>query len=88
MPLRVPASTWNGLVTHIRDHIEANRLARSADERRLYCYAIPLYQYVVATNDRCAFGRRAARLAAERLADLLAKHGDLDELRALTNPDD
>ena len=38
---RVPASTWDALVIHIRDPADAGRLARSARARLLYRYALP-----------------------------------------------
>ena len=67
---RVPASTWDAVRTHIRDLADAARLARSAEDRLLYRYAIPLYQ-------RAADAGEAA--AAGRLARLLAERGDLDQ---------
>lgn len=70
---QVPASTWEALLTHA-SAADATTLARSAQNRQLYRYAIPLY-------------RRAAeaghRHAADRLADLLAKRGDLDEAKQI-----
>jgi TPR repeat protein len=41
--VRVPASTWDAFLGHIRDPGDAARLADSAGERFLYRYAIPLY---------------------------------------------
>jgi hypothetical protein len=70
---QVPASTWDAIVSHLGDSDDATRLADSARNRLLYGYAIPLY-------------RRAAGVtggyAARELAELLAKRGDLDGLRA------
>ena len=66
---RVPASTWDALLSHIRDPAAAARLADSAMKRLLYCYAIPLYRYAADAGDW---------YAAIRLADLLTKRGDLD----------
>ncbi len=73
---RVPASTWDAALSYIRyirDPIDAARLADSARNRLLYCYAIRLYRQ--ATD---AGGKDAAR----GLADLLAARGDVDRLRA------
>jgi len=66
---RVPASTWDAVISHIRDPADAARLADSARNRLLYRYAIPLYSYAVDAGDGDA---------ARRLADLLARCGDLD----------
>ena len=71
--VQVPASTWIALLSQIRDPVDAVRLAGSAAGRLLYCYAIPLYRLAADAGD--------AR-AADELARLLAKRGDLDELRA------
>ena len=68
---RVPASTWEALLPHIRDPADVSRLAGSAMGRLLYRYAIPLYRYAA---DADADGGHAAN----RLADLLATRGDLD----------
>ena len=38
---RVPASTWDAALSHVRDPADAARLAASAQGRLLYCYAIP-----------------------------------------------
>ena len=67
---RVPASTWDAILSHIRDPADAARLADSARSRLLYRYAIPLYRHAADAGDR---------YAAWRLADLLAERGDLDE---------
>ena len=69
---RVPASTWDALLLHLRDPADAVRLADSARGRLLYRYAIALYRYAI---DADADGGYAAR----RLASLLAERGDLDE---------
>ena len=68
--VRVPASTWDAILSHIRDPADAARLADSARSRLLYRYAIPLYRRAAEAGDRDA---------ACRLADLLAGRGDLDE---------
>ena len=54
---RVPASTWDAVLSHIRDPADAARLADSASNRLLYRYAIPLYR-----------SRRRRRRPARRLA--------------------
>ena len=66
---RVPASTWDALLSHIRDPDDAARLADSAKNRLLYRYAIPLYRHAADAGDRHA---------AMQLAGLLAERGDLD----------
>jgi len=70
---RVPASTWDAILGHLRDPADAARVADSARNRLLYRYAIPLYRHAADAGDGHA---------AWRLADLLARRGDLDELRA------
>ena len=67
---RVPASTWDAVLSHIRDPADAARLADSARNRLLYRYAIPLYRHAADAGDGDA---------AVRLAGLLAERGDLDE---------
>jgi hypothetical protein len=76
---RVPASTWDAILSYIRDPAEAARLADSAMDRLLYRYAIPLYRHAADADDD-----RAAR----QLADLLAGRGDLDGLRARADAGD
>ena len=77
---RVPTSTWDALLGHIRDPDDAARLAGSAVGRLLYCYALPLYRHAGdGTGDRTA---------AMLLADLLARRGDLDELRTRADAGD
>ena len=66
---RVPASTWDAVLSHIRDPADAARLADSARSRLLYRYAIPLYRHAADAGDGDA---------AWQLADLLAQRGDLD----------
>ena len=66
---RVPASTWDAILGHIRDPADAVQLADSATNRLLYCYAIPLYRHAVDTGNRAAMWR---------LLDLLVRRGDLD----------
>ena len=68
---RVPASTWDALTSHIRDPADVARLADSASNRLLYCYAIPLYRNAIDAGDRDA---------AWQLTRLLEERGDLDGL--------
>ena len=68
---RVPASTWDALTSHTHDPADATRLADSARNRLLYCYAIPLYRGAADAGDRHA---------ARRLTWLLEERGDLDGL--------
>ena len=87
---RVPASTWDAAVGHIRGPADAARLADSARNRLLYRYAIPLYRHAADAGDRGAAFRLAELLelrgaadvgdrgAAFRLADQLERWGDLD----------
>jgi hypothetical protein len=76
---RVPASTWDAILSHIRDPADAAWLAGSAESRLLYCYAIPLFRHAADSGDENA---------AARLAGLLAERGDLDELRARADAGD
>jgi hypothetical protein len=73
------ASTWDALLTHIRDPADATRLARSATDRLLYRYAIPLYRHAVDAG---------AMDAAWRLTELLAECGDLAGLRVQADAGD
>jgi len=75
----VPASIWDAVISHVRDPVDAARLADSALDRLLYRYAIPLYRYAADAGDE---------LAALRLAGLLAGRGDLDGLRGRADADD
>ena len=76
---RPPATFWDALLSYLRDPDDAARLADSARDRLLYRYAIPLYHRAADGGDR---------FAAEQLAELLAKRGDLDQLRARANAGD
>ena len=61
---RVPASTWDAVLSHLRDPADAARLADSARNRLLYRYAIPLYRHAADAGDedrRLAAGRAAGR---------------------------
>jgi hypothetical protein len=69
----VPASTWDAILGHHNDPADAVRIADSARSRPLYRYAIPLYRDAANVGDE---------YAADRLAELLARRGDLDELRS------
>jgi hypothetical protein len=42
--VRVSASTWEAHISHLRDPADTARLANSAENRLLYCYAISLYR--------------------------------------------
>ena len=64
---RVPASTWDAVLSHIRDPADTAWLADSAENRLLYRYAIPLYRHAANAGDESA---------AARLADLLDQRGD------------
>ena len=75
---RAPASTWDAVLSHIRDPADVARLADSARSRLLYRYAIPLYRHAGAGDEG----------AARHLAELLARRGDLDELRARADAGD
>jgi thioredoxin-like negative regulator of GroEL len=66
---RVPASTWDAVLSHLRDPADAARLGDSADRRLLYRYAIPLYRRATDAGDEDA---------AWRLVSLLAERGDLE----------
>ena len=76
---RVPASTWDALLTHVHDPADAYQLAGNAMARLLYRYAISLYRNSADAGDEDA---------AKRLADLLAERGDIDGLRALADAGD
>ena len=67
----MPASAWDAILAHVRDPDDIARLARSASDRLLYRYAIPLYQRIAQTSDEYAVA--SARLMMDR--------GDLDEAR-------
>ena len=64
---RVPASTWDAALGHVRDPADAARLADSARNRLLYRYAIPLYRHAGGAGDGDA---------AWNLAVMLDKRGD------------
>ena len=66
---RVPATTWDAILSYLSDPVDMGWLADSASDRLLYRYAIPLYRRAADADDE---------FAAVQLADLLAKRGDLD----------
>jgi len=68
---RLPASTWDSVLSYIRDPADATRLADSARSRFLYGCAIPLYRSAAEAGDR---------YAARALVDLLERGDHLDEL--------
>jgi hypothetical protein len=76
---RVPASTWDAILSYIRDPADTARLADSARSRLLYSYAIPLYRHAADAGNESA---------ASRLGQLLAERGDLDGLRARADAGD
>jgi hypothetical protein len=76
---RLPATAWDALVGHVQDPGDAARLARSAEDRLLYRYAIPLYRRAADAGDQDA---------ARRLAHLLEQRGDLDGLQARADAGD
>jgi hypothetical protein len=75
----MPASTWDAVLSYIRDPTDAVRLADSARNWLLYRYAIPLYRRAADAGDE---------KAAWWLADLLADRSDLAELRARADAGD
>ena len=77
--VRVPASTWDAILSYVRDPADTARLADSARDRLLYRYAIPLYRHAADAGDEHA---------ARQLAELLARRGDLDGLRARADAGD
>ena len=76
---RVPASIWDAVLSHISDPADAAQLADSAGHRQLYRYAIPLYRHAANAGNGSA---------AQALADLLFRRGDLDGLHARADTGD
>ncbi len=74
---RVPASTWDAVVSSIVDPADAARLAASARDRLLYRYAIPLYRHAADAGDGGA---------ATALAGLLARRDGLEEAEQVLRP--
>ena len=60
---RVPASTWDAVLSHIRDPADTARLADSARNRLLYRYAIPLYRYAAEAATATSMSHRVWRPA-------------------------
>jgi hypothetical protein len=78
--VRVPASTWDALLAHVRDPADAVRLADSANRRLLYRYASALYSYAADAGEENAL---------PKLAYLRGRCGELDEaVRILRGPAD
>jgi hypothetical protein len=73
---RLPASTWDAVLSYIRDPADVARLADSAERRLLYRYAIPLYRHAADTGNQSA---------VSSLVRLLTVRGDPDELRTLAD---
>jgi subtilase family protein len=67
---RVPASTWDAILSYVQDAADAARLADSASRERLDRYAIPLYRRAADAGDEAA---------ASQLARLLAEPGPAEE---------
>jgi hypothetical protein len=74
---RLPASTWDSVLSYIRNPADATRLADSARSRFLYGCAIPLYRYAAEAGDR---------YPAKALVDLLERRGDVDEILQALRP--
>jgi thioredoxin-like negative regulator of GroEL len=74
---RLPASTWDSILSYIRDPAEATRLADSARSRLLYGCAIPMYRCAAEAGDR---------YPAKALVDLLERRGDPDEILQALRP--
>ncbi|MEU8364950.1 hypothetical protein AB0C27_53945, partial [Nonomuraea sp. NPDC048882] len=70
----VPAKVWEAVLTHLHDPGDQTRLAVRAEDRLLYCYAGPLYRKAAEAGDR---------LPADRLAELLAEQGEVEEALSL-----
>ena len=52
--VRMPATTWESILSHVGDPADAARLADSARDRLLSCYAVPLYRHAADAGDRNA----------------------------------
>jgi hypothetical protein len=63
---RVPASTWDAVLSHIRDPADTARLADSAHSRLLHGYAIQLYRHAADAGNGFAARRLAVLLARAR----------------------
>jgi tetratricopeptide (TPR) repeat protein len=76
---RVPAATWQALISHTSDYGDLRRLADSAANRLLYGYAMTLYRELADVDDP---------EASTRLVQLLAIQGRVDELRTRVDAGD
>jgi tetratricopeptide (TPR) repeat protein len=76
---RVPAATWQALISHTSDYGDLRRLADSAGNRLLYGYAMTLYRELADVDDP---------EASTRLVQLLAIQGRVDELRTRADAGD
>jgi hypothetical protein len=70
--VRIPGITWQAFIAHTNDHGDLIRLADSAERRLLCGYAMRLYRRLADADDS---------YAADRLVELLAAQGRVDELR-------
>jgi hypothetical protein len=89
---RVPASTWDASLSHVRDPADTTRLAGSARSRLLYRYAMPLYRHAADVGETWA-ARLLAQLLADRgdpdgAAQILRARRDLDQLRTRADAGD
>ncbi len=75
----LPGVTWQALIDHTNHHDDLVRLGRAAHNRLLYSCAESIYRRLSGAGDEHA---------AEELAELLARQGRADELRALANAGD
>ena len=97
---RVPASTWDALLSHVHGPADALRLGDSAGGRLLYRYTVPLYQRAIDVGDELAQFRlvnlrpwdegwdEVIHMLSEGsdIASELARQGDADGLRAQADP--
>ena len=67
---RVPASTWDAILSYIPDPTDTVRLADSARNRLLYRYAIPLYRRAADVRGVCRFVRGIPVGISRRVAEL------------------
>ncbi|MFI5951843.1 helix-turn-helix domain-containing protein [Micromonospora chalcea] len=76
-----PPAAWRALVTHADDPVDIQRLARSADARWRYCYAIGFYNRLAKAGDASAARRLAEIVAAstpEQAIEVLRPFTDQD----------
>ena len=67
---RVPASTWDAILSYIPDPTDTVLLADSARNRLLYRYAIPLYRRAADVRGVCRFVRGIPVGISRRVAEL------------------